>query len=392
MPPPSHSEPPVDTPGARPTSRTTLQGTLARMRAKLGAHLLVVGGLCLGIAVILTAIDGNFPKKLLYSFCIGVACTTIVDFTRLADAWLSDRLRQSRSLPPQDEQKGWRGALVGSLVAMLLGPPLGLALVGLITGQPSESLRNLDLDSARITLVFSVVGTVFAVVVLSTMERLAAARAQAEAAQRLAAENQLRLLQSQLEPHMIFNTLANLRVLIGLEPARAQEMLDHLIHFLRATLNASRTEAHPLATEFERIADYLALMGVRMGPRLQVRLDLPDDLRTVPVPPLLLQPLVENAIKHGLEPHVQGGQITVSARREGSDLVLIVRDTGQGLVEAAVDTQATQFGLSQVRQRLATLYGQAAALSLQGAPDESGGTLASVRMPMPMPLPPSKEP
>jgi hypothetical protein len=278
MPPSSPSEPQVTSQVGRPVGHTTLQGTLARMRAKLGTHVLVVGGLCLGIALILTVIDGNFPVKLLYSLCIGAACTTIVDLTRLADAWLSDRLRQSRGLPPQDDQNGWRGALVGSLVAMLLGPAVGVTMVGLITGQPSESMRNLGLNSTRITLVFSVVGTVVAVVVLSTMERLAAARAQAEAAQRLAAENQLRLLQSQLEPHMIFNTLANLRVLIGLEPARAQEMLDHLIHFLRATLNASRTEAHPLATEFDRIADYLALMGVRMGPRLQVRLELPHEL------------------------------------------------------------------------------------------------------------------
>ena len=388
MPPSSPSEPQVTSQVGRPVGHTTLQGTLARMRAKLGTHVLVVGGLCLGIALILTVIDGNFPVKLLYSLCIGAACTTIVDLTRLADAWLSDRLRQSRGLPPQDDQNGWRGALVGSLVAMLLGPAVGVTMVGLITGQPSESMRNLGLNSTRITLVFSVVGTVVAVVVLSTMERLAAARAQAEAAQRLAAENQLRLLQSQLEPHMIFNTLANLRVLIGLEPARAQEMLDHLIHFLRATLNASRTEAHPLATEFDRIADYLALMGVRMGPRLQVRLELPHELRTVPVPPLLLQPLVENAIKHGLEPHVQGGLVTVSAHREGAHLLLSVRDTGEGLGDAPVDTQGTQFGLVQVRQRLSTLYGQAAALALQSAPDEAGGTLATVRMPMP----PAKEP
>jgi LytS/YehU family sensor histidine kinase len=182
---------------------------------------------------------------------------------------------------------------------------------------------------------------------------------------------------------MIFNTLANLRVLIGLEPARAQVMLDHLIHFLRATLSASRSAVHPLATEFERIADYLALMGVRMGARLQVKLDLPDDLRTVPVPPLLLQPLVENAIKHGLEPHVQGGLITVAAQREGARLLLSVRDTGEGLGSQAADTAGTQFGLALVRQRLSTLYGEQATLTLQAATDDDGGTLALVRLPMP---------
>lgn len=385
---PSLPETLLETTAAGPSAgRTTLQGTLARLRAKALFHLLVVAALCLGIAIVLTVIDGGFSLKLLYSFCIGTACMVIVHLTRVADAWLGDRLRQARGLPPQDDPNGWRGALVGALLAMALGPIVGLAMVELVTGGSSKDMRNLGLDGSRITLAFSVAGTVLAVLVISTMERLSAARAQAEAAQRLAAENQLRLLQSQLEPHMIFNTLANLRVLIGLEPARAQVMLDHLIHFLRATLNASRTEAHPLATEFERIADYLALMGVRMGPRLQVKLDLPDDLRTVPVPPLLLQPLVENAIKHGLEPHVQGGLITVAAQREGARLLLSVRDTGEGLGSQAAHTAGTPFGLAQVRQRLSTLYGEQAALTLKGATDDDGGTLALIRMPMPTSTP-----
>jgi hypothetical protein len=90
-------------------------------------------------------------------------------------------------------------------------------------------------------------------------------------------------------------------------------MLDHLIAYLRATLGASRATLHPLADEFARLRDYLELMAVRMGPRLAYTLDLPEALREVPVPPLLLQPLVENAIRHGLEPQVAGGHITVRA-------------------------------------------------------------------------------
>jgi LytS/YehU family sensor histidine kinase len=133
-------------------------------------------------------------------------------------------------------------------------------------------------------------------------------------------------LQSQLEPHMLFNTLANLRVLIGADSVRAQTMLDRLIAFLRATLAASRSGSHSLANEFARIEDYLALMAVRMGPRLAVRIELPDALRALPVPALLLQPLVENAIRHGLEPKVSGGRIEVSAHREADALVLDVRD------------------------------------------------------------------
>ncbi len=199
-------------------------------------------------------------------------------------------------------------------------------------------------------------------------------------AQRDAAENQLKLLSSQLEPHMLFNTLANLRVLIGIDPARAQLMLDHLVSFMRASLNASRHMLHPLSAEFARTSDYLALMKIRMGDRLQTAIDLPATLNDLAVPTLLLQPLVENAIKHGLEPKIEGGRLQVSARQDGSDLVLFVRDTGVGLSDVAND--GTHFGNTQVQQRLATLYGDAARFDLASPEDGHGGTLATVRIPL----------
>lgn len=203
------------------------------------------------------------------------------------------------------------------------------------------------------------------------LERLAAT------AQRDAAENQLRLLASQLEPHMLFNTLANLRVLITLDPPKAQAMLDHLIAFLRTTLTASRGTLHTLGEEFVRIGDYLALMKLRMGDRLQASTELPPSLKEHAVPTLLLQPLVENAIKHGLEPKVAGGQLSVTAHHDGDTLLLQVRDTGVGLSDAHGD--GTHFGITHVRQRLATLYGSTASLTLR---TEDGATLASVRIPL----------
>ena len=180
---------------------------------------------------------------------------------------------------------------------------------------------------------------------------------------------------------MLFNTLANLRVLIGTDPSRAQAMLDRLVAFLRATLQASRAGTHSLATEFACVADYLALMQVRMGSRLQARLDLPDDLRRVDVPPLLLQPLVENSIKHGLEPRIDGGFVEVAARRDdGGGIVLEVRDSGVGLGQGNAAAGATRFGLQQVRERLAAQYHGRAALGLQ--PREGGGTLARITLPL----------
>ena len=357
--------------------------TLQRLKSEGPRTLLVLVTLCLGIAIFLTVLDGRgFWSKLVYSLSIGVICTVIVDVTRIALAALTDTLRRGRGLTAQDGTgiTGWAGAIPGSLLAMVLGPPAGMWLGDQFTGRISPSLLSFG-PNARITLVITVIATTITVVVIGTFERLSAARAQAEAAQRQAAENQLRLLQSQLEPHMLFNTLANLRVLIALDPQRAQAMLDRLIGFLRATLTASRQDHHPLAAEFRHTDDYLALMAVRMGPRLNVKLHLPDELATLPLPPLLLQPLVENAIKHGLEPKVEGGRIEVTARREGQQLRLQVRDTGVGL-GAASAAGGTGFGLEQVRTRLATLYGKRAELTLTRAVDAEGGALATLTLPL----------
>ena len=377
--------------------------TWRQLRAHSLRHVMVVGGLCLGIALLLTAIDGRgFVTKLVYSLCVGAVCTLLVDLARVAAAWFSDHSRRAQGLPLLHTFSGWRGAIPGALLAMLVGPSLGMSLADLLTGNQSPSLLRWGSASARITLVVSLLGTVISIVVIGAMESLAGARAQAEAAQRQAAETQLRLLQSQLEPHMLFNTLANLRVLIGLQPQQAQVMLDHLIAYLRATLNASRSTTHPLATEFERVADYLALMAIRMGPRLQVQLDLPDALRLTPVPPLLLQPLVENAIKHGLEPQVAGGLVQVQALQLGANLHLVVRDSGQGLRAAQGPTPGSHFGLAQVRERLATLYGARASLSLQdaaelatGAPPHAAAAAATgvvVTLVLPMPSTPQEQP
>ena len=381
----------MNSPDPAHAATTAFAAALARVKRRLPRTVLLVAAICLVIALILFAIDGRgFGVKLIYSLCIGIACTTIVFTAMLLWGAGTDLLRQARGQPlPDQRSSGWVGVLPGGVAAALLGPPLGLSLADWITGFTSPSILNLDSLSTRLTLLFSVIATLVTIFVLQAQERLAHARAQAEAAQRQAAENQLRLLQSQLEPHMLFNTLANLRVLIGLDPARAQAMLDRLIAFLRATLSASRTPQQPLSTEFERVADYLALMDIRMGPRLRTRLDLPEALRSLPVPSLLLQPLVENAIKHGLEPKVQGGRVEVSAQREGDLLVLTVRDTGIGLAAAAAaasaDAEPSHFGLAQARERLATLYGGRAQLQLQEADDAEGGVRVTLRIPVATP-------
>ena len=151
---------------------------------------------------------------------------------------------------------------------------------------------------------------------------------------------------------MLFNTLANLRVLISTDPERATVMLDHMIAYLRATLGGSRAVMHPLQLEFDRLRDYLALMTIRMGSRLRYTLDLPPELANHPVPPLLLQPLVENAVRHGVEFSPHGADVRISTQRRGDVVVIKVTNTvpnGQGVAGHGL-------ALRNVRERLALLH------------------------------------
>ena len=352
---------------------------LARARRRSPRALLFMVALCSSIAALLWAFDGgSIAVKLVYSFAIGFACFGVMEAARLLQALAVDIWRRSRGQPLDAAGfgSGWRGVLPAMLLTLVAGPTIGIALADAITGHRSTGLLQLGAAQTRVTLALTLLGSLAAVFALSTMERLASARAAAEAAQRQAAEHQLRLLQSQLEPHMLFNTLANLRVLIALDPARAQAMLDRLIAFLRSTLQASRAGTHTLADEFARLDDYLGLMAVRMGARLRCTLTLPPELAQTEVPALLLQPLVENAIRHGLEPKVEGGRIDIGAARDGDRLRLSVRDSGIGWPAAPREG----FGLVQVRERLAALHGAAARLDI--GPAAQGGTLACITLPL----------
>ncbi len=346
-----------------------------------------MAALCIAIAIMLTVMDrGGFKGKLIYSFSIGIFCWRIIDGGRHAVAALLRRLQIARGETAYQRAgfPGW-GWLIGLVIlGMVLGPILGTSLADFITGNGRFDITTWGSRGGQVTMIVTILASLASLIILSSLERLSSARAQAEAAQRAAAETQLKLLESQLEPHMLFNTLANLRVLIALDPPKAQLMLDQLIGFLRGTLGASRVAEHALSVEFARLGDYLALLKVRMGERLQVSFDLPAVLSDVAIAPLLLQPLVENSIKHGLEPNIHGGHIRVTARRDANTLVLTVRDTGGGLSDTPTDVanEGTRFGLQQVRDRLNALYNGAASFVLENSTDADGGTVATIRMPM----------
>lgn len=279
-----------------------------------------------------------------------------------------------------------RGRLTGSRMALLVmtgvvaGYSVGCMLANLLMGRPVlDGLQGLPTTTLQIMAV-SLVAAGITTYVITSREQLAMARQASEAARRQATEARLRLLESQLEPHMLFNTLANLRALISSDPTRALAMLDRFDSFLRATLQASRSGPghHTLADEFDRLADYLAIMEVRMGPRLTHSLDLPPHLRHHPVPALLLQPLVENTIRHGLEPSVAGGHVAVTAREVDGALLLVVQDNGNGCADSP--GAGSGFGMAQVRERLASAHGAEAHCDWHSRPGE--GTRVTLRLPL----------
>jgi hypothetical protein len=362
-------------------SDTALPETAPSRRARFAVRGVLSAGFGVLIGFGLTILTGvSLGSSLVYSVCISVACWFSIDTLRVPVARWQSRHTPRATHEAHNDWPGWPLMMGVVLAGTFVGSGFGAAVAGWITGHAAGAYPRSGWPRSLGLLVIAMVpGTVITYWFYSR-ETLAVQQAAMQTAQRLAAEHQLKLLESQLEPHMLFNTLANLRVLIGTDPPRALAMLDQLILFLRTTLDGSRNPLHPLRAEFARLADYLALMQVRMGDRLQAHFDLPDALADMPVPPLLLQPLVENCIKHGLEPAVAGGRIDVTATRDGADLVLRVRDTGAGLSDAASD--GTKFGLPQVRERLVTLYGARASLRLQDAVDAEGGTLATIRLPL----------
>ena len=189
---------------------------------------------------------------------------------------------------------------------------------------------------------------------------------------------QMRMLQAQIEPHFLFNTLANIQTLIPRAPEKASLMLDNFIAYLRQSLTASRAQEGTVKQEVDLLRNYLELLQIRMGDRLQFEFNIDDDLQSASLPPMLLQPIVENAIKHGLEPKVEGGRVRVTARRSGETMVLTVADNGLGFSDHA-DSSGAGVGLANLRARLAVLYdGQATLTVVDAAP----GTVITITAPL----------
>ena len=256
----------------------------------------------------------------------------------------------------------------------------GVPMIGLYTGWPI----GYWLAGGEITAMWSSGNAIIASLLLSLAISFAlsvywSARHRQTTAEARATEAQLKLLQAQIEPHFLFNTLANVVSLIDHDAPRAKEMLESFIDYLRASLTHLRRADSTLGDELDMARAYLALIGTRMEERLRYEIRASDEARAAVLPPLLLQPLVENAIHHGLEPKIDGGQVHIEADVQDGQLRVRVRDDGLGFdAPRPQQREGGGFGLQNVRARLESRYGNLARLRLDA---QSQGVLATLELP-----------
>lgn len=356
----------------------------------------VSGGVAVLLAAALWASQGEASRALaMFGYFVG-GITGLSAFGPMLATWVRHR------------RWGGRRERIGVAVALLLG----VAGASVIDGWASSGIERVTATPAAATsgpparapspaparassdspagdalalLLYALLGGGLALVRYFSEERelseLAHRQALAAARQRQSElDARLGLLQAQVEPHFLFNALASVRSLIGEDAAAAQALLDALVTYLRASIPRLREAAHlesTLGQQLELCTAYLEVMRGRMGGRLTVEVAVEERLLAASFPPLLLISLVENAIKHGLEPKRGPGRIAVRAVAAGGELVVTVRDDGVGLRDGIMGSGV---GLRNVREALAARYGQAGRFALAGLPD--GGVAAELRVPL----------
>lgn len=320
------------------------------------------------IAVLLTAIStgGTFSQNFVISQCIGLTICSLHA--------LGDRAGIATTIPRQ---------IVLLAAAIVIGAVLGTMLAIFLLGWDTEVIFGVD--TARF-LVPVYLGLFFGAIIsffFYSRALIAEAKSRAHEAEtrrldqeKQLLEAQLKLVQAQIEPHFLFNTLANIASFVESDTAVAKKMLENLNDYLRTTLVRTRNGETTLEQEVDLLESYLSIVQMRMKDRLRYSIDIPKSLQSVRLPPLLLQPLVENAIRHGLEPKPGGGELMIHGDREDDKLMFEVRDTGIGLTDGWRDG----VGLSNIHKRLDLLYGQRAGFEIRENPD--GGVHARLWLPI----------
>ncbi len=333
--------------------------------------LLAWAALCLlGLAGVITVKvpDAAFLHRLLLGMLLlflAIAWSMLA-VVRLAEALLPDTML-ARLSPVRD----WRAAALVSLLllaGLMLGNLVGSGLLALVYPDSEFFASSALRRQLRVLQFLPFLGIVAGLFWRGRLQR--------QAMQAQAVEAQLRLLQAQIEPHFLFNTLANIESLLDADPPRARAMLEAFSDHLRAGMGQLRVEETTLGAELEMAANYLRLLQIRMGARLRFAVDAGLEARAALLPPLLLQPLVENAIRHGLEPKVAGGEVRIEALVEEGRLRIRVVDDGLGQ-DAPSAGRGAGMALANIRARLRHRYGERASLNLRHA----DGTSATLELP-----------
>ncbi|MEP7301265.1 MAG: histidine kinase [Caldimonas sp.] len=339
------------TPPALSPTRQAVFGTLSWRRAAVAALLAVLAAAALNPAF-------SVPFGVLLGRMLFIAALLLIVFSA-AGAWHPSRLPR------------W----LAQVLAVVVAAPIAtlLAYLPSVDGDLGEILRH----EGRLTGFFYITATVLVVAPLLALGALHRERdAQARTTQlafalerstleKEALDARLKLLQAQIEPHFLFNTLANVQALVESGSAQAAPVLKSLIAYLRAAMPRLQAGAATLGSEIALVRAYLELMQMRMPDRLAFSIDVPDDIGSVAFLPTSVLTLVENAVRHGIDPGERGGRIDVSARREadGGAIRIVVADTGPGMSDSAQPGT----GLANLENRLRGVFGAAGRLELHDA-------------------------
>ena len=283
----------------------------------------------------------NYVISMIYSQCIGISIASCT----IAAANLIKIQRQSLHI-------------VFIALALMGGAFIGVMIGSLVVRMFFPDVPRIDkYEHFQSSFLFALLFGLIVTYVFFSIQRISTERVKRLEVEKSAALTEIKLLQSQMEPHFLFNTLSTILSFIDDEPFKAKRMLESFTSFLRSSLVMARSETITLGQEIEVVKNYLDIFSIRMGERLKYSIDIPEELRTARIPPLLIQPLVENAIKHGLEPTVRGGMLHVQALRNEEQLKIIVSDSGRGVSETG---SGNGIGLANIRKRLELAFGKQA--------------------------------
>ncbi len=319
------------------------------------------------VALVATASVVWFFQNTFWDLLLSALC---MSFTIMLAITIAGNLRQT-FMPREGAQ----------LLAVVFGSFLGILLVGIVKGRDLAQMFTERLWGVTVTTGLGIgFGCVITAAMILREQRarmqsdLVRAEAEKHRLEKQIMEARLQVMQAQVEPHFLFNTLANVQHLVEADAKAAGKMLDNLIRYLRIALPQMRESSSTLGREMDMAAAYLEIFKIRMGSRLDYSMNVPSDLRTQEFPPMMLITLVENAIKHGLDPCCDAGVVTLSAEQREGKLIVRVADTGEGFQPKP----GGGVGLANIRERLSTLYGKSAGLTLEE--NQPRGIVATIEL------------